>query len=121
MEHTLKTIGEVEEDIVPGKRKRLSFKLTPGHDALICNKPGHYEAGMHTALVVTPRIIPPDRNPARSTWASPTSFRITRSLIPPSPERGAARRFLGAPRASGTPHTLATCRERVRDDTRSLK
>lgn len=53
MEHTLKTIGEVE-DFAPGKRKRMSFKLTPGHDALICNKPGHYEAGMHTALVVTP-------------------------------------------------------------------
>ncbi|KVK80011.1 hypothetical protein WS90_01325 [Burkholderia cepacia] len=53
MEHTLKKIGEVE-DIAPGKRKRMSFKLTPGHYALICNKPGHYEAGMHTALVVTP-------------------------------------------------------------------
>ncbi len=39
MEHTLKTIGEAE-DIAPGKRKRMSFKLTPGHDALICNKPG---------------------------------------------------------------------------------
>lgn len=51
MEHTPKTIGEVE-DIAPGKR--MSFRLTPGHDALICNKPGHYEAGMHTALVVTP-------------------------------------------------------------------
>lgn len=51
MEHTLKTIGEVE-DIAPGKR--MSFKLPPGHDALICNKPGHYEAGMHTAFVVTP-------------------------------------------------------------------
>lgn len=53
MEHTLKTIGEVE-DIAPGMRKRMSFKLTPGHDALICNQPGHYEAGIHTALVVTP-------------------------------------------------------------------
>lgn len=53
MEHTLKTIGEVE-DIAPGKRKRMSFKLTPGHDALICNKPGHYEAGMHPAFVMTP-------------------------------------------------------------------
>lgn len=55
MEHTLKTIGEVE-DIASGKRKRkrMSFKLTPGHDALICNQPGHYEAGIHTGLVVTP-------------------------------------------------------------------
>ncbi|AIO27280.1 Uncharacterised protein [Burkholderia cepacia] len=29
MEHPLKTIGEAE-DIAPGKRKRMSFKLTPG-------------------------------------------------------------------------------------------
>lgn len=117
MEHTLKTIGEVE-DIAPGKR--MSFKLMPGHDALICNKPGHYEAGIHTALVVTPQIIPPDRNPARSTWASPTSFRITRSLIPPSPERGAALSWRASCERHPS-HTLATCRERVRDDTRSLK
>ncbi|KWH45203.1 hypothetical protein WM00_30995 [Burkholderia cepacia] len=41
MEHTLKTIGEAGD-------------IAPGHDALICNKPGRYEAGMHTALVVTP-------------------------------------------------------------------
>ncbi|AIO65440.1 plastocyanin/azurin family copper-binding protein [Burkholderia oklahomensis] len=53
LEHKLKKIGEVE-DIAPGKSKRMSFKLAPGHYALICNKPGHYEAGMHTALVVEP-------------------------------------------------------------------
>ncbi|HDR9482349.1 TPA: hypothetical protein QDC20_000490 [Burkholderia aenigmatica] len=53
LEHKLRKIGEVE-DIAPGKSKRMSFKLAPGHYALICNKPGHYEAGMHTALVVTP-------------------------------------------------------------------
>lgn len=53
LEHKLKKIGEVE-DIAPGKSKRASFKLTPGHYALICNKPGHYAAGMHTVLVVTP-------------------------------------------------------------------
>ncbi|MGU7774874.1 plastocyanin/azurin family copper-binding protein [Burkholderia sp. MR1-5-21] len=53
LEHKLKKIGEVE-DIAPGKSRRTSFKLTPGHYVLICNKPGHYEAGMHTALVVTP-------------------------------------------------------------------
>ena len=46
-------IGEVE-DIAPGKRKRASFTLVPGRYALICNKPGHYAAGMHTVLVVTP-------------------------------------------------------------------
>ncbi|HEX7932677.1 MAG TPA: plastocyanin/azurin family copper-binding protein [Paraburkholderia sp.] len=53
LEHKLRKIGEVE-DIAPGKSKRVSFKLAPGHYALICNKPGHYVAGMHTALVVTP-------------------------------------------------------------------
>jgi uncharacterized cupredoxin-like copper-binding protein len=53
LEHKLKKIGEVE-DIAPGKSKRVSFRLAPGHYALICNKPGHYAAGMHTALVVTP-------------------------------------------------------------------
>jgi len=52
-EHKLKKIGEVE-DIAPGKSKRVSFKLSPGHYVLICNKPGHYESGMHTALVVAP-------------------------------------------------------------------
>ncbi|AFQ51884.1 plastocyanin/azurin family copper-binding protein [Burkholderia cepacia] len=52
LEHKLRKIGEVE-DIAPGRSKRASFKLAPGHYALICNKPGHYEAGMHAALVVT--------------------------------------------------------------------
>lgn len=53
LERKLKKIGEVE-DIGPGKSKRASFKLAPGHYALICNKPGHYALGMHTALVATP-------------------------------------------------------------------
>ncbi|WP_269502068.1 plastocyanin/azurin family copper-binding protein [Burkholderia sp. IMCC1007] len=53
MEQKLRKIGEVE-DIAPGQSKRVSFKLPPGHYVLICNKPGHYAAGMHTALVVAP-------------------------------------------------------------------
>lgn len=53
LERSLKKIGEVE-DIAPGKSKRVSFRLAPGRYALICNKAGHYAAGMHTALVVTP-------------------------------------------------------------------
>ncbi|RKT99260.1 hypothetical protein C7H84_32600 [Burkholderia sp. Nafp2/4-1b] len=53
MEHKLRKVGEVE-DIAPGQSKRASFKLSPGHYVLICNKPGHYEAGMHAALVVAP-------------------------------------------------------------------
>ncbi|CAN0628633.1 Cupredoxin_1 domain-containing protein [Burkholderia multivorans] len=53
VEQKLRKIGEVE-DIAPGKSKHASFRLAPGHYALICNKPGHYEAGMHTALVVRP-------------------------------------------------------------------
>ncbi|WP_028208231.1 plastocyanin/azurin family copper-binding protein [Paraburkholderia nodosa] len=53
LERRLNKIGEVE-GIAPGKSKRVSFRLAPGHYALICNKPGHYAAGMHTELVVTP-------------------------------------------------------------------
>ncbi|CAN0620906.1 Cupredoxin_1 domain-containing protein [Burkholderia multivorans] len=53
LERRLNKVGEVE-DIAPGRSKRVSFKLAAGHYALICNKPGHYEAGMHTALVVAP-------------------------------------------------------------------
>lgn len=53
LEHKLRKIGEVE-DISPGTSKHASFKLAPGHYVLICNKPGHYEAGMHTALAVMP-------------------------------------------------------------------
>ncbi|UXU90073.1 sulfocyanin-like copper-binding protein [Burkholderia sp. S-53] len=53
VEHKLTKVGEVE-DIAPGKSKHASFKLSPGHYVLICNKPGHYEAGMHTVLAVTP-------------------------------------------------------------------
>ncbi|OAJ54036.1 hypothetical protein A6V36_11340 [Paraburkholderia ginsengiterrae] len=52
-EHKLSKVGEVE-DIGPGKSKHASFKLAPGHYVLICNKPGHYTAGMHTELAVTP-------------------------------------------------------------------
>ena len=51
-EHKLRKVGEVE-DIGPGTSKHASFKLAPGHYVLICNKPGHYAAGMHTTLAVT--------------------------------------------------------------------
>ncbi|WP_240702072.1 hypothetical protein [Trinickia terrae] len=46
-------IGEVE-DVAPGKSKRFTIKLAPGHYVLICNKAGHYAAGMHTSLTVAP-------------------------------------------------------------------
>ncbi|BCG02701.1 hypothetical protein PPGU19_072690 (plasmid) [Paraburkholderia sp. PGU19] len=50
-ESRFKKMGEVE-DLARGSTKRLSLKLTPGHYVLICNRPGHYEMGMHTSLVV---------------------------------------------------------------------
>jgi uncharacterized cupredoxin-like copper-binding protein len=51
LEKTYKKMGEVE-DIVPGKNKRLTLRLAPGHYVLICNEPGHYAMGMHTSLLV---------------------------------------------------------------------
>jgi uncharacterized cupredoxin-like copper-binding protein len=40
------SVGEAGE-IKPGRQKTVSFKLKPGHYALICNLPGHYKAGQH--------------------------------------------------------------------------
>ncbi|KND57367.1 hypothetical protein BSCH_00463 [Candidatus Paraburkholderia schumanniana] len=51
-ESRFKKIGEVE-DLARGSTKRLSVKLAPGRYVLICNRPGHYEMGMHTRFVVS--------------------------------------------------------------------
>jgi uncharacterized cupredoxin-like copper-binding protein len=45
------SVGEAS-DLAPGKTKRITLDLKPGHYALICNMPGHYAAGMHTDLSV---------------------------------------------------------------------
>jgi uncharacterized cupredoxin-like copper-binding protein len=45
--------GEVS-DLKPGKSGTLRLTLKPGTYLLVCNEPGHYEAGMKTVLTVTP-------------------------------------------------------------------
>jgi uncharacterized cupredoxin-like copper-binding protein len=50
-ESRFRKMGEVE-DLPQGSTRRLSLKLAPGHYVLICNRPGHYEMGMHASLVV---------------------------------------------------------------------
>jgi uncharacterized cupredoxin-like copper-binding protein len=47
----LQSVDEVEE-IAPSTGASLTVTLSPGTYALICNLPGHYEAGMHTTLTV---------------------------------------------------------------------
>ena len=37
-----------------GQGADLALKLPAGHYMLICNLPGHYKVGMHTAFTVTP-------------------------------------------------------------------
>jgi uncharacterized cupredoxin-like copper-binding protein len=44
-------VGEVG-DLAPGKSRKLSLKLKPGHYALICNLPGHYKGGMRADFTV---------------------------------------------------------------------
>jgi len=44
--------GEVPE-LDPGKSGTLSVSLQPGTYLLLCNQPGHYEAGMWTVFTVT--------------------------------------------------------------------
>ena len=42
------------DDIDPGKSGTLTVKLEPGSYILLCNKPGHFKAGMVHALTVMP-------------------------------------------------------------------
>ena len=41
------------DDIDPGKSGALTIKLEPGAYILLCNKPGHFKAGMVRTLTVT--------------------------------------------------------------------
>lgn len=50
-EDKVKNVGEVE-GVKPGKVKKLTLNLKPGAYSVICNMPGHYGMGMHTALTV---------------------------------------------------------------------
>jgi uncharacterized cupredoxin-like copper-binding protein len=45
-------VDEVE-NIVPGTSTGLRVDLVPGSYVIICNVPGHYEAGMHSGFTVT--------------------------------------------------------------------
>ncbi len=44
---------ELASGIQPGKSKEAAVTLKPGTYTLICNIPGHEDAGMHTTLTVT--------------------------------------------------------------------
>jgi uncharacterized cupredoxin-like copper-binding protein len=46
-------IGEVP-DLPPGGHGSLTATVPPGRYMLICNEPGHYNAGMHMAVTVEP-------------------------------------------------------------------
>ena len=45
-------IGEIEE-LKPGQTKRLTVRLGPGKYVLLCNLPGHYQAGQSAAFRVS--------------------------------------------------------------------
>ncbi|MCX7593279.1 MAG: cupredoxin domain-containing protein [Fischerella sp.] len=48
-----KKFGEIEEDeLTSGATKTLTVNLTPGRYLIICNLPGHFQAGMRTFLTV---------------------------------------------------------------------
>lgn len=53
VESRIHHLGEVS-DLKPGKSGQLRLTLKPGTYLLLCNQPGHYEAGMKTVLTVTP-------------------------------------------------------------------
>jgi uncharacterized cupredoxin-like copper-binding protein len=45
-------------NVDPGKTKTFPIALAAGHYVLVCNLPGHYAGGMHTAFTVTPSAAP---------------------------------------------------------------
>ncbi len=48
-----KEIGEIDEDeLKSGTTKTLKLNLTPGNYMIVCNLPGHFQAGMRTLLTV---------------------------------------------------------------------
>jgi uncharacterized cupredoxin-like copper-binding protein len=51
-EEKLTSMGE-KGDILFGQGADLALKLPVGHYLLICNLPGHYQAGMHAAFTVS--------------------------------------------------------------------
>jgi uncharacterized cupredoxin-like copper-binding protein len=46
------------DNIDVGTTKTFHIALAAGNYVLVCNLPGHYKAGMHTALTVTPSAAP---------------------------------------------------------------
>jgi uncharacterized cupredoxin-like copper-binding protein len=47
------TLVDEVEDITGGSTEHLTVNLDPGKYVFICNLPGHYRQGMHTAFTVT--------------------------------------------------------------------
>jgi uncharacterized cupredoxin-like copper-binding protein len=47
------TVVDEQEDIAPSTTATLTTNLDAGSYVIICNLPGHYEAGMHTAFTVS--------------------------------------------------------------------
>jgi uncharacterized cupredoxin-like copper-binding protein len=47
------TIVDENENVAPSTTATLQDTLAAGSYVIICNMPGHYEAGMHTAFTVT--------------------------------------------------------------------
>ena len=52
IEKRIHHLGEIS-DLKPGAKGTMMLDLKPGSYVVICNQPGHYKAGMMTALTVT--------------------------------------------------------------------
>jgi uncharacterized cupredoxin-like copper-binding protein len=52
IEKRIHHLGEIS-DLKPGAKGTMTLDLKPGSYVVICNQPGHYRAGMMTALTVT--------------------------------------------------------------------
>jgi uncharacterized cupredoxin-like copper-binding protein len=48
----LELVDEVE-DIAPSTTAELTVDLEPGNYVIVCNLPGHYEAGLHSGFTIS--------------------------------------------------------------------
>ena len=69
----------------PGATQMITTNLKAGHDALVCNLSGHYRAGMHVDLWVTPAGSTPVAVTMGDTTATQMYVHLSQPYVPAGP------------------------------------
>ena len=71
--------------LAPGATQMITTDLKAGHDALVCNLSGHYKAGMHVDLWVTPKGSTPVLVDLGDTSATSMFIHLSQTYAPEGP------------------------------------